>query len=78
MKNNLEKMKKIITKKEINIIKSINRGMIKEDLLLNKRLIYNVGLENRVNRQKYLELYNVLTKTKHRKRIIESNYTFDM
>ena len=77
MKNNLEKVKKYITKKEVNLIKAIDQGMIKEDLLLNKRLIYNVGLENRVNRQKYLELYNILTKTKHRKRIIES-ITFDM
>ena len=76
IENNIKKMEKHITKKQINMIKSVARKIIKEDLLLNKRLVYNVGLENRTNRQKYLELYNILTNARHRKRKIEQDYNF--
>ena len=58
--NNIKKMKKYLTPKGVNFIKYIAKGMIKEDLLLNKNLVYNVGLENRDNRKKYIELYNIL------------------
>ena len=77
LKNNIRNLRKMMSKKETDIIKTIAQEMINEDLLLNKRLIYNVGLENRINRQKYLELYNILTNSKHRKRILEDNYVFD-
>ena len=72
MDNKIEKMRKIITKKQIKILQSIARAMIKEDLLLNKRLVYNVGIENRLNMQKYLHLYNDLTNTNQRKRAIDT------
>ena len=72
MDNKIEKMRKIITKKQIKILQSIARAMIKEDLLLNKRLVYNVGIENRLNMQKYLQLYNDLTNTNQRKREIDT------
>ena len=57
MENNVKKMENLITKKGINIIRSIVKGMIKEDKILHKSLIYNVGLENRIIRQKYLDLF---------------------
>jgi hypothetical protein len=57
MENNVKKMENLITKKGINIIRSIVKGMIKEDKILHKSLIYNVGLENRMIRQKYLDLF---------------------
>ena len=67
--NNIKKMKQYITPKEISFIKYIAKGMIKEDLFLNKNLVYNVGLEHRDNRKKYLELYNILTNSKFGKKI---------
>ena len=76
IENNIKKMEKHITKGQINMIRAVARKIIKEDLLLNKRLVYNVGLENRTNRQKYLELYNILTNARHRKRKIEQDYNF--
>ena len=76
MENNNKKLEKHITKKQMNFLKSIVKGIIKEDSLLNKRLVYNVGIENRINRQKYLELYNILTNSKFKKRKIEDNYIY--
>ena len=67
MENNLKKMENLITKKGINIIRSIVKGMIKEDKILHKRLIYNVGLENRMIRQKYLDLFYQLKNLKPKK-----------
>ena len=67
MKNNVKKMENLITKKGINIIRSIVKGMIKEDRILHKRLIYNVGLENRMIRQKYLDLFYQLKNFKPKK-----------
>ena len=60
MEKNVKNMEKYISKKEINIIKSIVKKMVKDDLLLNKRLIYNVGLANRTERKRYIDLYNKL------------------
>ena len=57
MENNVKKMENLITKKGINIIRSIVKEMIKEDKILHKSLIYNVGVENRMIRQKYLDLF---------------------
>ena len=67
--NNIKKMKKYLTPKGVNFIKYIAKGMIKEDLLLNKNLVYNVGLENRDNRKKYIELYNIITNSRFKKPI---------
>ena len=67
--NNIKKMKKYLTPKCVNFIKYIAKGMIKEDLLLNKNLVYNVGLENRDNRKKYIELYNIITNSRFKKPI---------
>ena len=67
MENNVKKMENLITKKGINIIRSIVKGMIKEDKILHKRLIYNVGLENRMIRQKYLDLFYQLKNLKPKK-----------
>ena len=67
MENNVKKMENLITKKGINIIRSIVKGMIKEDRILHKRLIYNVGLENRMIRQKYLDLFYQLKNLKPKK-----------
>ena len=67
MENNVKKMENLITKKGINIIRSIVKGMIKEDKILHKRLIYNVGLENRMIRQKYLDLFYQLKNFKPKK-----------
>lgn len=78
MENNIKKMERHITKKQINIIKSIAKKIINEEILLNKKLVYNVGVENREQRQKYLDLYNMLTKSRYakRKRKIKQNFTF--
>ena len=67
MENNVKKMENLITKKGINIIRSIVKGMIKEDKILHKSLIYNVGLENRMIRQKYLDLFYQLKNFKPKK-----------
>ena len=48
-----------------------------KDKLLNKNLVYNVGLDNRNQRLKYFELYKLLTRSKNRKRKIEENNTFN-
>jgi hypothetical protein len=74
MDNIIKKMTNVITKKQINILKSVAKAMIREDLLLNKRLIYNVGLENRFNLKKFLEVYKALTIANRRKKAIEANY----
>ena len=76
MENNIKKMEKYITKKGIKIVRAVARGMIKQDLLLHKRLIYNVGFENRVNRQKYLDLFNSLKNPNIKKKDIENNLNF--
>ena len=76
MENNIKKMEKYITKKGIKIVRAVARGMIKQDLLLHKRLIYNVGFENRVNRQKYLDLFNRLKNPNIKKKDIENNLNF--
>ena len=68
MENNLKKMENLITKKGINIIRSIVKGMIKEDKILHKSLIYNVGVENRMIRQKYLDLFYQLKNFKPKKK----------
>ena len=77
MENNVKNMEKLITKKQINFMKTIVKGIIKEDKLLNKNLVYNVGLDNRNQRLKYFELYKLLTRSKNRKRKIEENNTFN-
>ena len=67
MENNVKKMENLITKKGINIIRSVVNEMIKEDKILHKNLIYNVGVENRMIRQKYLDLFYQLKNLKPKK-----------
>ena len=50
-----------LNKKRLNIIKSVAKGIIRHDLLLNKELIYNVGIQNRKYNKKYFKLYEKLT-----------------
>lgn len=62
LEEDLKKNKqKINNKKRFNIIRSIAKGIIKQDLLLNKELIYNVGIDNRKQTKKYFKLYSKLT-----------------
>lgn len=68
MENNVKKMENVISKKGINIIRTVVKGMIKEDKILHKSLIYNVGLENRMIRQKYLDLFYQLKNFRPKKK----------
>ena len=61
LEENLKKMGKRLNKKRLNIIKSVAKGIIRHDLLLNKELIYNVGIQNRKYNKKYFKLYEKLT-----------------
>lgn len=66
--------KRLLSKKRLNILTPIARGIIHEDLLLNKDLIYNVGIENRRNRTKFFKLYDILNKIKVQKRKIRRKF----
>lgn len=72
LEKDLKKMGKRLNKKEyMDILTPIARGLIRKDLLLNKRLIYNVGIEHYRGRKKYFELYDTLNNLKKRKKLVE-------
>ena len=71
LERDLKKMSERLSKKSLNILKPIARSTIRESLLLNKEVIYNVGIENNKYRKKYFKLYNILTRLKDRKKLVE-------
>ena len=76
LEKDLKRMSKMLNKTNLNILKPIARGLIHKDLILNKRLIYNVGIEHRKSRKKYFKLYDILNNLKIRQKIVE-NYIID-
>ena len=72
MKNDLKKMGKRLSKDYMKILKPIARGIIRQDILANKKLIYNVGIENRKIRKKYFKNFDKLTNFKKQKKLIEN------
>ena len=76
MKNDLKKMGKRLSKDYMKILKPITRGIIRQDILANKQLIYNVGIENRKIRKKYFKNFGKLTNLKKQKKLIE-NYVIN-
>ena len=72
LERDLKKMSKRLNKKRLNILKPIARSTIREALLLNKEVIYNVGIENNKYRKKYFKLYNILTRLRERKKLVEN------
>lgn len=71
LERDLKKMSERLSKKRLNILKPIARSTIRESLLLNKEVIYNVGIEHNKYRKKYFKLYNILTRLKDRKKLVE-------
>ena len=49
---------------ELNVLNNVANTMIRQDKLANKSLIYNIGYQNKVRRQKFFELYYKLTNKK--------------
>ena len=72
MENDLKKMGKRLSKDYMKILKPITRGIIRQDILANKKLIYNVGIENRKIRKKYFKNFGKLTNLKKKKKLIEN------
>ena len=72
VEKSLKNMSERLSQKKLNILIPIVRGTIRTDLILNKKLIYNVGIENKINRDKYFKLYNILTKLKTKNKLIEN------
>ena len=72
LEKDLKNMEHRLNKKRFQILKPIARETIREDQLLNKRLIYNVGIENHKYRTKFFKLYNILSYAKKRKKLIEN------
>ena len=72
LERDLKNMEHRLNKKRLEMLKPIARSTIREDRLLNKRLIYNVGIENHKYREKFFKLYNLLSYAKKRKKMIEN------
>ena len=79
LENDLKKMEKKLSKKRFNIVLSVAKGILRQDRLLNKQLIYNVGFDNRQYRIKYFKLYERLNnksdnkkKNKKKKKSVEN------
>ena len=78
LENDLKKMEKKLSEKRFNILLSAAKRILRHDLLVNKQLIYNVGIDNRLYRIKYFKLYDKLNnksesknKNKKKKKLVE-------
>ena len=78
LENDLKKMEKKLSEKRFNILLSAAKRILRHDLLVNKQLIYNVGIDNRLYRIKYFKLYDRLNnksesknKNKKKKKLVE-------
>ena len=72
LEKDLKKMEKRLSKRRLNILKPIARSTIREDLLLKKRLIYNVGIEHIKYKKKYFKFYDIITSVKGRNKLVEN------
>ena len=72
LERDLKKMSERLSKKRLNILKPIARSTIRESILLNKEVIYNVGIEHNKYRKKYFKLYNILPNLKNRRKCVEN------
>ena len=78
LENDLKKMEKKLSKKRFNFLLTVAKGIVRQDLLLKKPLVYNVGIENHKYRKKFFKLYERLnskldckSKSVHRKKLLE-------
>ena len=81
LENDIKKMEKKLSKKRFNFLLTVAKEIVRQDLLLKKPLVYNVGIENHKYRKKFFKLYERLnnkldgrSKSVHRKKLLFEKY----
>ena len=64
LEKDLKKIGERLTEDKMKILKPIAQGILRQDILANKKLKYNVGIENRKFLRKYFKYFGKLTNFK--------------